>query len=314
MSALTSKTKRSAGSSVVEQKNWFAAHKWLVLRRLSQALFIAVFLVGPVTGFWLVKGTLASSLTLNVLPLTDPFILVQSLFSGHIMEQSAFIGAIIVTALYLVLGGRVFCSWVCPVNVISDTATVLRRKLGWNKSGVRLPQGTALWVMVGVLVTSTITGTIAWEFINPVTMLHRSIVFGGFLSLGLAWVVLIGLFLMELVAGERIWCSRLCPVGAFYGLIGKISFVKISAHNRTACNDCMECYAVCPEAHVLSPALKGEKDNKGPIILSGDCTNCARCLDVCSEDVFEFSIRTRNNLDDVRPSNKGGLEDTERAA
>ncbi|MDV7338291.1 quinol dehydrogenase ferredoxin subunit NapH [Terasakiella sp. A23] len=299
------------GTSAVEKKGWFAAHFWLILRRLSQLLTIAVFLVGPFTGFWLVKGTLASSMTLDVLPLTDPFIFLQSLLSGHLMETSAIIGAVIVVAFYLAVGGRLFCSWVCPINVISDTASWLRRKLGWKKTGIKLPRHTALWVMGSVLLTTVITGTIVWEFFNPVTMLHRAIVFGAFSSVGL---IAGTLFLIELVGGDRIWCSRLCPVGAFYGLIGKISLVKVSANNRKACNDCMDCYAICPEAHVISPALKGEKDKVGPVILSGDCTNCGRCLDVCSEDVFKFSLRTRNKLDDVRPLKDGVETDTQRAA
>ncbi len=286
------------GSSVIEQKGWYAAYKWLIMRRLSQVLFIAVFFVGPLTGFWLVKGTLASSITFDFLPLTDPFIFVQSVVAGHVMETSAIIGTVIVAAAYILVGGRIFCSWVCPVNIVSDSATWLRRKLGWKKTGIRLARNTALWIMGGVLLTSAVTGTIAWEFINPVTMLHRSLIFG---ALGSVVLLVGGLFLVELVGGDRIWCSRLCPVGAFYGLLGKVSVLKISANNRKACNDCMDCYAVCPEAHVISPALKGEKDNQGPVILSGDCTNCGRCLDVCSEDVFEFSLRTRNNLDDVRP-------------
>lgn len=287
------------GASAVEQKGWLAAQKWLLLRRLSQAIFIAVFFVGPLTGFWLVKGTLASSITLDILPLTDPFIFLQALVAGHVMETSAIIGTLIVLGAYLLIGGRIFCSWVCPINIVSDAASWLRRKLGWKKTGIRLSRNTGLWLVAGVLATSAVTGTIAWEFINPVTMLHRSIVFGAFASVAL---LVIGLFLVELVGGDRIWCSRLCPVGAFYGLLGKVSFVKISAVKRTACDDCMDCYAVCPESHVISPALKGEKDNNGPVILSGDCTNCARCLDVCAKDVFEFSLRTRNKLDDVRPT------------
>jgi ferredoxin-type protein NapH len=302
---------QNPGQAAIEQKGWLAAHKWLILRRLSQVLFIAVFLVGPLTGFWLVKGTLASSITLDVLPLTDPFIFLQSLVTGHIMEINAIIGAVIVAAVYFLLGGRVFCSWVCPVNIISDTASWLRRKLGWKKTGIRLNRATALWTLGAVFVTSALTGTIAWEFINPVTMLHRSIVFGAFTSVGL---VSGALFLIELVGGDRIWCSRLCPVGAFYGLLGKISILKVSASKRKVCNDCMDCYAVCPESHVISPALKGEKDNRGPIILSGDCTNCGRCLDVCSEDVFEFSLRTRNKLDDVCPDEGRAKDGTQRAA
>ncbi|WP_417795936.1 quinol dehydrogenase ferredoxin subunit NapH [Terasakiella pusilla] len=299
------------GTSAIETKGLWGAYKWLILRRLSQAFFLALFLVGPISGYWLVKGTLASSLTLGVLPLTDPFIFLQSLLAGHVMETSAIIGVLILSAAYFIVGGRVYCSWVCPVNVVSDSASWLRRRLGWKKTGIKLPRQSALWVMAGVFVTSFVSATLVWEFFNPVTILHRSIVFGAFTTVAFIAGVM---FLIELIGGDRIWCSRLCPVGAFYGLIGKVSLVKISAKNRKACNDCMDCYAVCPEAHVISPALKGEKDQNGPVILSGDCTNCARCLDVCSEHVFEFSLRTKNTMDDVRPFEGDADKDSTKAA
>jgi len=53
----------------------------------------------------------------------------------------------------------------------------------------------------------------------------------------------------------------------------------------------MDCFAVCPEHHVIKPALKGAAQGFGPVILSPNCTNCGRCIDVCSEDVFEFGSR-----------------------
>ena len=37
------------------------------MRRLSQLSILALFLVGPLAGVWVVKGNLASSLTLDVL-------------------------------------------------------------------------------------------------------------------------------------------------------------------------------------------------------------------------------------------------------
>ena len=45
---------------------------------------------------------------------------------------------------------------------------------------------------------------------------------------------------------------------------------------------------VCPEPQVITPALKGSGT---PVITSGDCTNCGRCIDVCPDDVFRFSHR-----------------------
>ncbi|HRD91107.1 MAG TPA: quinol dehydrogenase ferredoxin subunit NapH, partial [Accumulibacter sp.] len=36
----------------------------------------------------------------------------------------------------------------------------------------------------------------------------------------------------------------------------------------------------------------------GPVILAANCTNCGRCIDVCSKDVFAFGLRFNNQPDD----------------
>ena len=74
-------------------KGWWKAHRFLALRRLSQLAILGLFLAGPMAGMWIVKGNLSSSLTLGVLPLTDPFVLLQVLATRHVPELSAFIGA-----------------------------------------------------------------------------------------------------------------------------------------------------------------------------------------------------------------------------
>jgi ferredoxin-type protein NapG len=62
---------------------------------------------------------------------------------------------------------------------------------------------------------------------------------------------------------------------------------RCTAARREACNDCADCYAVCPEPLVIKPALKAV-DGAGPVIQSAQCTNCGRCIDVCSKDVFSL--------------------------
>lgn len=270
--------------------SWLISHKWLLARRVSQAACVAVFLTGPLFGFWVAKGTLASSLTLGILPLTDPLMALQSLAAGHVMTGTALAGAALVLAFYGLVGGRVYCSWVCPVNALTDLAAWIRGRLGLEK-GPSLSRATRFWLLGGVLAASAATGTIAWEFVNPVTMLHRGLVTGGIFSLGSAALIAMAVFLFDLGIVARGWCTHLCPVGAFYGLLGKLAVLRVSAVNRAACNDCMKCFAVCPERQVIAPALRGAAKGVGPLILSGDCTNCGRCIDVCSKDVFRFGTR-----------------------
>ncbi len=282
---MSDKTHLPTGREATLTKGWWLAHKYLVLRRASQAIFVGLFLLGPWFGLWWVKGNLAGSLTFDILPLTDPFVFVQSLFALHWPETTALIGAVIVAAAYAAIGGRVYCAWVCPINPVTDAAHWLHTKLDLPK-GWQPKRETRYWVLAMVLAVSALSGTIAWEFVNPVSMVHRGLVFG----IGFAWAFVIAVFLFDLVVSRRGWCGHLCPVGAFYGLLGTRSVLRVSAQERARCDDCMDCFEVCPEMHVISPALRG-KDDDTPLILSHDCTNCGRCIDVCSVDVFKFTTR-----------------------
>jgi len=284
--------KVDAGARATERLGLRHSLRWLVLRRTSQIGLLALFLTGPLFGVWIVKGTLAQSLTLDILPLSDPYILLQSAAAGHWPGQDALIGGAIVLAFYLLVGGRAYCSWVCPVNPVTDAAAWLRRKLGFKKGWTPKRQ-TRRWIMAAVIAASFASGALAWELVNPVTAFHRALVFGA----GFGWALVALIFVFDLFVAHHGWCGHLCPVGAFYGLIGEASVLRVSAFKRSACDDCMDCYAVCPEPHVLAPALRGEKDGLGPLIMAGDCTNCGRCIDVCSEDVFRFTHRFDQKLD-----------------
>ncbi len=281
-----SREKKPVGLDAVQSKGWWGAHRWLLLRRASQLGVLSLFMLGPWFGWWLVKGNLSYSYTLDTLPLTDPLLLLQVLVTRRTPERNAVIGALIVLAFYAVVGGRVFCSWVCPVNAVTDAASSLRRRLD-IRGGADMPRETRLWMLALILVLAATMGSVVWELVNPVSMLHRGLIFG----MGMGWLLILGIFLFDLFVMKRGWCSHLCPVGAFYGLLGRKSLLRVSATKREACNDCLDCYAVCPEQHVIKLPLKGAAKGVGPVILSGDCTNCARCIDVCAKDVFTFGVR-----------------------
>ena len=289
------------GQEAIKTKGWFIAYKWLLLRRVSQLSILMLFLVGPWFGIWIVKGNMISSLTLDVLPLTDPFVLLQSFVAGHVMETTALIGAIIVLVFYVLVGGRVYCSWVCPVNIITDTAEWLRRKLGLGV-GKKLSNHTRYWMLGMIFVLTMITGMLVWELINPVSIINRGLVFG----MGLAWAVALVIFILDAFISRRAWCGHLCPVGAFYSLLGNVSLIRVNAAARSNCDDCMECYAVCPEPKVIIPVLKNRNSEKdtGSIIMSSNCTNCGRCIDICGKEVFNFDHRFNNYFNQLKTSHQ----------
>lgn len=287
---------RDPTAAAREAKGWLGANRWLLLRRVSQFGLLGLFLLGPFTlwlsrqgylsqAWWPVKGNLASSLTLDTVPLTDPYMLLQSLLAGHWPATAAVLGAGIVFLFYLLVGGRMYCSWFCPINPVTDAASWLRRKLQ-IKRGRKPTENLRLWLLLATLVVSLVTGSIAWEWVNPVSMLHRALVFGA----GAAWGVVAAVFLYDLLVAPRGWCGYICPVGAFYGLLGRFALLRVAAPRRKACDDCMDCFLVCPEPHVIRPALKAV-GQEHPVILSSDCTVCGRCVDVCSQDVFRLTTR-----------------------
>lgn len=274
--------KLPVGEVALSEKGWIKTNRWLILRRISQVSIIALFIFAPL---WLVKGNLASNLVLETVPLTDPFLYLQALFAGQAFELTALIGALIVVLFYLLVGGRAYCSWVCPVNVVTDSAGWLRRKLKIRKK-CDLNPSIRYWVLGLVMLLSLLGGNMLWELINPVTMLQRGLIYG----MGLGWVIIIGIFLYDLLWMRNGWCGHLCPMGAFYSLINRFSLLRIKAKDRDGCDDCMDCFAVCPEPQVIRPALKGEKGH-GIVIDESLCTNCGRCIDICGPDVFGYGSR-----------------------
>ena len=286
MMVKSSERHQEPGQQAVEKKGWWRAHKWFILRRIVQLGILALFLAGPLLGVWIVKGNLASSLTLEVLPLSDPYVMLQGLMAGHFPTTEGLIGVAIVLVFYALAGGRVYCSWVCPVNIVTDTAAWVRRKLGIKVSS-QFSRSSRYWLLGLTLVLPLITGAIVWELFNPVSLMFSGIIFG----MGWAWMVILAIFVFDIFVSQRGWCGHLCPVGAFYSLLGQKSLVRVSAYNREQCDDCNDCFVVCPEPKVIRPALKGADKGIGPLIDEGNCTNCGRCIDVCDEDVFKFSSR-----------------------
>lgn len=270
------------GRLSVERFGWAHANRWLLIRRAIQLSVLGLFVAGPLAGIWILKGNLSSSLILDTIPLADPLVVLQTLTAGHLPELTLLTGGAIVTFAYALLGGRTFCSFVCPVNMVTDGAAVIRRALD-IAPGKRLPDAARYWILAVVLILPALTGIIVWELVNPVSLVIRGVVFG----VGAGWFIIVAIFVLDAFVSPRAWCGHLCPLGAFYSLLGKVSPVKISATGRDHCNDCMDCFAICPEPQVIKLPLKG---SGSPAIRDSACTRCGRCVDVCSKQVFHFQI------------------------
>lgn len=274
-----------AGRESREKLGWWHANRFLFWRRLSQLSILAMFLSGPYFNVWILKGNYSGSLLLDVIPFTDPLVTAESLASGYLPNITTLIGALIIVLFYALLGSKIFCAWVCPLNIVTDSAAWLRRKLGIRQSA-KLSRSLRYGILVMILIGSAVSGMLLWEWINPVAALGRALIYG----LGATTWLILAVFLFDLFIVEHGWCGHLCPIGATYGLIGAKGILRVKVSDRKKCDNCMDCYNVCPEPQVLRSPLHG-KNNESLLVLSKDCISCGRCIDVCAEKVFVFTHR-----------------------
>ena len=287
----TANSPKDAGIEARQKLGWWHAYRFLILRRLTQLSIILMFLSGPLWNTWILKGNYSGSLLFDSIPLTDPLMTAEMLSTGYMPEWTTILGALIVVVFYALVASKAFCSWVCPLNIVTDSAAWLRRKLGIRQSA-KLSRNLRYGILAMILVGSAISGTLLWEWINPVAALGRVFVYGLGATL---WLILV-VFLFDLLIVEHGWCGHLCPIGATYALIGAKSLLKVKVIDRDRCDRCMDCYNVCPEPQVLRLPLHGDAEDS-QIILSKDCITCGRCIDVCAENVFKFGTRFEGSIE-----------------
>ena len=287
----TANSPKDAGIEARQKLGWWHAYRFLILRRLTQLSIILMFLSGPLWNTWILKGNYSGSLLFDSIPMTDPLMTAEMLSARYMPEWTTILGALILVVFYALVASKAFCSWVCPLNIVTDSAAWLRRKLGIRQSA-KLSRNLRYGILAMILVGSAISGTLLWEWINPVAALGRVFVYGLGATL---WLILV-VFLFDLLIVEHGWCGHLCPIGATYALIGAKSLLKVKVIDRARCDRCMDCYNVCPEPQVLRLPLHGDAEDS-QIILSKDCITCGRCIDVCAENVFKFGTRFEGSIE-----------------
>lgn len=259
--------------------------RYLILRRVTQVGVLLLFF-GTLHWGWMVmgqpvlRGNLSASELLGIIPLADPFAVLQQLVSGFALHTTVLLGAAILLVFYA-LAGRVFCAWICPMNMVTDLASWLRSKIGMNDL-FRLSRTTRYWILGMALALSAWMGVAAFEWVSPISMLHREIIYGA----GLGLTAALGIFILDLLILKHGWCGHLCPLGAFYGLAGKSAWLRVRFDDST-CTRCGECVRVCPEPHVMNFKKAAEKGR----VDFGECTNCARCIPICPENSLDFAWR-----------------------
>ncbi len=277
------------------------AARFGLARRAVQAMVLLAFYGTLHWGFTvagrpLLAGNLSAAELAGVLPLADPFAALQLLAARHQLATELLLGAALTTAFYALLGGRVFCAWVCPMNAVTDTAALLRTRLGFGSTTdlLRLPPSTRLWVLALALGVSLLAGVPAFEAFSPVAALPRELLYGA----GWGLVAAGGILLLDTFVQHRGWCGHLCPLGAFWSLVGHRRGLLKLAFDDAACTRCGDCVKACPEPRVLH----FDDIARDGAVRGGACTRCARCIAVCPESALRFALRPAPRVPQATPS------------
>lgn len=202
------------------------------------------------------------------------------------------IGTVTVFILWWILGGRTFCSWVCPYHLVAEWAEMIHLKLADKGIVTDRPfdrrARTWFWVIFALL--AVVSGYTVFETISPTGILSRALIYGP--GLALIWVVLLLLF--EIFYSRRAWCRYACPIGLTYGLVGAISPFKVQ-YDLKSCFHEGECRKVCLVPHVLDTIIKGRAVDL-QVDIGADCTRCGRCVEVCPTDSLVFKFKGLGDL------------------
>ncbi len=260
-------------------------HKWRNRRWATLIIVNLLFVVSYYFDVQLVEGALTASRVVGF-HMADLNSALQVMLAYKHVVLNLLIGTVTVFLLWVLLGGRTFCSWVCPYHLLAEFAEKIHVKLVDKKlikpvtfhRGVR----TVFYVIFALL--ALLTGYTVFETISPTGILSRALIYGP--GLALAWVFFLLLF--EVFVSRRAWCRYVCPIGLTYGLVGSIAPVRVK-YNVESCHHEGDCRKVCMVPHVLETTIRMRARNvETPI--GADCTRCGLCVDICPTDSLKFEI------------------------
>ena len=191
-----------------------------------------------------------------------------------------------------VLWGRLACGFLCPFGLLQD----LLSKLPVRKRRLYPPLRYVKYVLLVVFVLllpallmlfKGVGAPAFCEYICPAGTLEAAVplllthaeyrqAVGGLFAL--KSVILIAVVIGCLFI-SRFFCKMLCPLGAIYGLLNRVSICRLHLDEKS-CVSCGHCRKVCPMD--IDPVMQ---------LHSPECIMCGQCVEACSQKALHLGIK-----------------------
>lgn len=260
-----------------------------VLRYIAVIFVSLFFIVSFRADIQVLEGSLVGSRFIGF-HLIDPFATLQVLASLNSIPMNLIIGTVTIGLFYIFMGGRLFCSWVCPYGLLSELGeklhfALVKRRIIKGGREISLNRYLFFALFLGL---SLSTGLLIFEIFNVVGILSRFMIYGASAAVILVVVVLI----FEIFFIRRVWCRTICPIGSTYGLLNYISAGKIARTN--VCDGCGQCTRVCIEPSLLDFSGRDFNGKELLYVNGAACTLCGKCIEVCPKGGMSYHNRLKN--------------------
>ena len=195
-----------------------------------------------------------------------------------------------------VLLGRFVCGWICPFGLVQELFyKIPSRKYRLPKLFTYVKYGILVVFVIVLPVTATnymgIGKPAFCQYICP-----SGTLFGGIpmtvthpelrTATGLLFLLKISILILTLLACVlifRFFCKTLCPLGAIYGLLNKISIYHLEV-DKKSCIQCGKCAHTC-------------KMDVDPVAApnSAECIRCGACAASCPKQAIRLGLTARKS-------------------
>lgn len=255
-------------------------------------------------------GTL-SSIGWNSVAAICPLGALESLLGTKVIVARALI-ALAGVLIVILLAGKAFCSWVCPVPHFQNIFKSKKAKQAEaqacseaaDRSLKRWERGEDIRhqtidsrhaVLGGALLSTAIFGFPVFCLVCPIGLIFATfILFWRLIQFNeptIGLIVFPLILVIELLVFKR-WCGVICPLGALMSLASKANTTFRPSVNAEMClrsegASCKACASACPER--IDPV-----NNLGDRPID-ECIRCKSCSDVCPVCAISFPLIARRN-------------------